>query len=65
MLSSAGGYDPDVYEPKDTARQSWLDAHARAVGLPDISWDVVVNVVLFLMVVILWLTLVPPGASRR
>jgi hypothetical protein len=65
FLNAAGGYNPSDYEPKDAARESWLDAKGRMVALPSVSLDVIVNVALFLMVVIVWLALVPPGASRR
>jgi hypothetical protein len=65
FLNAAGGYNPAGYEPKDAARESWLDAKGQMVSLPNVSLDVIVNVALFLMVVIVWLALVPPGASRR
>lgn len=64
-MNAVGGYDPAGYEPKDAARQSWLDAKGRVVGLPEVSWETLVNVGLFLMVVVVWLALVPPGGSRR
>ena len=65
FLNAIGGYNPATYEPKDAARESWLDAKGRVVGLPHVSLELIVNVALFLMVVIVWLALVPPGASRR
>ena len=43
FLHAAGGYDPTGYEPKDTARASWLDAKGRMVGLPQFTIDQVVN----------------------
>lgn len=63
FLHAAADYNPPAFEPKDAARQSWLDG--RVVGLPSMSPGVVINVVLFLLVVIVWLALVPPGVSRR
>ena len=57
FLHAAGGYDPAGYEPKDTARTSWLDAKGRMVGLPQFSIDQVVNVGLFVLVIVLWLNL--------
>jgi len=57
FLHAAGGYDPTGYEPKDTARASWLDAKGRMVGLPQFSIDHVVNVGLFVLVIVLWLNL--------
>ena len=57
FLHAAGGYDPTGYEPKDTARASWLDSKGRMVGLPQFSVNQVINVALFLLVVVLWLNL--------
>jgi len=57
FLHAAGGYAPTGYEPKDTARASWLDAKGRMVGLPQFSIDQVVNVGLFVLVIVLWLNL--------
>jgi len=57
FLHAAGGYDPAGYEPKDTARTSWLDAKGRMIGLPQFSVNQVINVALFLLVVVLWLNL--------
>jgi hypothetical protein len=65
FLSAAAGYDPPGYEPKDAARESWLDTRGRVVGLPHVSWETVVNVGFFLLVVVVWLALVPPGDGRR
>jgi hypothetical protein len=65
FLTAAGGYNPQGYEPKDFARQSWLADRLSLPALPGISADVVVNIVLFVLVAVVWLALVPPGASRR
>ena len=65
FVSSVGGYNPGAYEPKDSARESWLDTKGGLAGLPHLSLELVINVALFLLVVIVWLALVPPGASRR
>lgn len=65
FLDAAAGYNPPVFEPKDAARQNWLDSRGAVIGLPSISSAVVVNILLFLLVVIVWLAIVPPGASRR
>jgi hypothetical protein len=65
FFSAASGYDPTGYEPKDAARQSWLDSKGRMVGLPNVSWETLINVGLFLMVVIVWLALVPPDRRRH
>jgi len=57
FLHAAGGYEPTGYEPKDTARASWLDSKGRMVGLPQFSVNQVINAALFVLVVVLWLNL--------
>ena len=59
------GYAPSYYEPKDFARQEWLRQQGIPEGLSGISWDVVVDVLLFILLAIVWLTLAPSRASRR
>ncbi len=58
------GYAPSHYEPKDTARQEWLRQQGVPEALADVSWDVVVDVALFILVAIVWLTLVPTRHRR-
>src|SRR3989441_35540 len=64
-IEALQGYSPHFYEPKDLERQEWL----RRTGVPNqlagLSWDVVVNTVLLILVAVVWLTLVPTRASRR
>ncbi len=60
------GYSPaDYYEPKDRERHEWL----RQKGLPErlagLSWDIVVNTLLVILVAVVWLTLVPTRTPRR
>lgn len=64
FVTALGGYNPQGYEPKDFARQSWLADKLFLPALP-VPADVVVNLVLFVLVAVVWLALVPPGASRR
>ncbi|HSF07196.1 MAG TPA: hypothetical protein VLG10_15540 [Methylomirabilota bacterium] len=64
FVTALGGYNPQGYEPKDFARQSWLADKLSLPALP-VPADVVVNLVLFVLVAVVWLALVPPGASRR
>jgi hypothetical protein len=64
FVTALGGYDPQGYEPKDFARQSWLADKLSLPALP-VPTDVVVHLVLFVLVAVVWLALVPPGASRR
>ncbi|MBI4638598.1 MAG: hypothetical protein HY727_19850 [Candidatus Rokubacteria bacterium] len=63
-VESVGGYNPTHYEPKDLARETWLRG-VGVTGVEEVSWELVVNVVLFLLVAILWLTLVPTRTTRR
>jgi hypothetical protein len=65
FMSAVGGYNPATYEPKDAARQAWIDQKDTVLGLPHVPVDLAINVLLFLLVAIVWLALVPPGASRR
>jgi len=66
IVDSLAGYSPGYYEPKDLERETWV---ARSDGpdafLSRVPWGAVVNVLLFLLVAVVWLTLVPTRASRR
>jgi hypothetical protein len=64
FFDSLSEYNPSAYEPKDQARQAWLEK-TGLLGFPLVPVDIVINVLLFLLVAIVWLALVPPGASRR
>src|SRR5919109_405412 len=66
VVDSIGGYNPGHYEPKDAEREALL---ARAddpdAFLSHIPWETVIHVLLFLLVAVVWLTVVPTRASRR
>jgi hypothetical protein len=64
-IEALQGYAPSSYEPKDVARQEWLRQKGVPEDLAGLSWDVVVNAVLLILVAVVWLTLVPTRASRR
>lgn len=64
-IDALRGYSPAYYEPKDFARQEWLRQQGVPEAFTGISWDVIVDVLLFILVAIVWLTLVPGRASRR
>lgn len=65
LVESVGGYNPGHYEPKDLERGAWLQ-HADGTALfPRVPWDTLVSVALFLLVAVVWLTLIPPGPARR
>jgi uncharacterized ion transporter superfamily protein YfcC len=59
-----GGYNPGSYEPKDAERQVWLDQPDSGL-LGMIPWETAVNVTLFILVAIVWLTLVPTRRPPR
>ncbi len=59
------GYAPDYYEPKDAERLAWLQAHGVPEPLTGLSLGVVVDLLLFILVGIVWLTLVQSGRGGR
>lgn len=63
-IDALQGYAPSYYEPKDVARQEWLRRQGVPEALTGLWWDVVVDVVLFILVAIVWLTLVPTRHRR-
>ncbi|MGH7276275.1 MAG: hypothetical protein ACREIY_04530 [Candidatus Rokuibacteriota bacterium] len=65
-IDALQGYSPTYYEPKDSQRQEWLRARGVPQQLTDVPFDVVVDIVLFVLVAIVWLTVVPTrGGGRR
>ena len=66
IVESVGGYNPGHYEPKDAEREKWIQrADDPDAFLAHIPWNLVVHVMLFLLVAVVWLTLVPTRATRR
>lgn len=65
LLESVGGYGPGHYEPKDLERGAWLLSADGATVRARVPWDTLVSVALFLLVAVVWLTLIPPGPARR
>src|SRR5436190_22225520 len=65
VVDSLGGYNPGHYEPKDVERETWVQRADGDSFLANIPWGTVVNVLLFLLVAVVWLTLVPARTSRR
>ena len=61
-IDALQGYAPAYYEPKDSQRQEWLRVPEQLTG---VSLDVVVDIVLFVLVAIVWLTVVPTGGGGR
>jgi hypothetical protein len=65
LVESVGGYDPGHYEPKDLERGAWLQSADGVTLVARVRWDTLVSVALFLLVAVVWLTLIPPGPARR
>jgi hypothetical protein len=65
FVDAVRGYDPAYYEPKDFERQDWLRRQIVPAVLPGLSWEIVVDIVLFLLVAVIWLTFVPARSPRR
>jgi len=65
LLDSFTGYNPVFYEPKDAQRQEWLTRQESGEFLPGIGWDVALNVLIFVVVAVVWLSLVPMRSPRR
>jgi uncharacterized membrane protein (DUF485 family) len=64
FVDAVRGYDPAYYEPKDFERQDWLRRQIVPV-LPGLSWEIVIDIVLFLLVAVIWLTFVRARSPRR
>jgi hypothetical protein len=65
LIESAAGYNPTVYEPKDADRGEWLRRNDPDAFIANISVEAMLNVALFLLVAVLWLTLLRDRAPRR
>ena len=65
FVEAISGYNPAYYEPKDFERQDWVKRQLVPTVLPGVSWEIVIDVVLFLLVAVVWLTFVPARPSRR
>src|SRR3989442_1141068 len=63
-IDALQGYSPAAYEPKDRERQELLSQRGVPEGLAGLSWEIVVNTLLVILVAVVWLTLVPTRASR-
>ena len=65
FFNAWAGYAPVVYEPKDFERQTWIERHASNALLARLEWTDVVGIALFILVAVVWLTLMPERATRR
>ena len=61
FIDAIDDYNPIYYEPKDFARQTYLEQHGRATtGL--LSWEVLFKIALLIAVGVVWRVIMP---SRR
>src|SRR3989442_15143467 len=65
FVEAISGYNPAYYEPKDFERQDWVKHQLVPTVLPGVSWEIVIDVALFLLVAVVWLTFVPARSARR
>jgi hypothetical protein len=65
LVETVSGYNPGRYEPKDLERGAWLQNADGATLLARLPWDTLVSIALFVLVAVVWLTLIPPGPARR
>ena len=65
VIEAVGGYNPGVFEPKDLERGAWLQSADGVTLVARVRWDTLVSVALFLLVAVVWLTLIPSGPARR
>lgn len=64
FLDAAGEYNPIYYEPKDFARQDYLERHSPvSAGL--LSWEVLFKIALVIAVGLVWRALMPARPSDR
>jgi hypothetical protein len=66
FLDAMMGYNPDYYEPKDEERLAWEESRrGPARFLTALSWQALVNIALFVVVAVVWLSLMPARSPRR
>jgi hypothetical protein len=65
FVDAVRGYDPAFYEPKDFERQAWIKRQVAPAVLPGFSWEIMIDIILFLLVAVVWLTFVPARSPGR
>jgi hypothetical protein len=65
VVAGMSGYLNGHYEPKDAAREAWVPRAEDAEFVAGFPWSTVVNALLFVLVAVVWLTVVPTRMSRR
>jgi hypothetical protein len=65
FLDALRGYNPIYpYDPKDLTRQDWVSRHGGHVATAT-PGNLLVSIVLVLLVVLVWMTVLPRGGTRR
>src|SRR5688500_12182700 len=64
-IETVAGYNPTVYEPKDADRADWIRRGDPDAFIANLSLEAMINVSLFLLVAVLWLTLPRERAPKR
>ena len=65
FVESMAGYSPRDYEPKDFARGEWLRQQESGGLIDRVSWQTASSILVFVIVAVVWLTLVPYRSPRR
>ena|ERR1051326_8991668 len=66
IVESMSGYNPGQYEPKDSEREAWITrSDDPDAFLANIPWQTIIHALLFLLVAVVWLTVVPTRSPRR
>ena len=65
FVETMTGYSPRYYEPKDFARGEWLRQQEGGGLIDRVSWETASGVVVFIIVAVVWLTVVPSRSPRR
>jgi len=65
FVDAMRGYDPAYYEPKDFERQAWVKRQVAPAVLPGFSWEIMIDIILFLLIAVVWLTFVPARSAGR
>jgi hypothetical protein len=65
LVDAGRGYSPTYYEPKDHTRQEYILRHGVAAVPVVTPWKLIVNLGLVFLVMLVWMTIMPPGGARR
>ena len=65
FVDAVRGYDPAYYEPKDFERQAWIKRQVAPTVIPGFSWEMMIDIILFVLVAVVWLTFAPVRSPGR